>query len=397
MSDSSFAKYVRRAGFKTQDVYFESNDAGRIGDLIRPLGAKRIFVICSSSNMKFKAVRDVTAKLKDEGYAAFVYSRLTDRCSSSDVVSAFKQFWDYNCNTVISIGDDEDCNLAKLISALAACQGKELKDIRGINKISGELPILCHIPMDNGIAGTTAYARYLDEETGKVEYVYSACIVPGIVIVDTDLSLHIPMSESFDSSLCSLAMALDIYTDREGIRYPEYRADAENACLMFVANLEKMKSNPGDSFLRRNISVAALYAGLSTRCFGAGVSNLALDITRASKGSMSGASCLSVATSMIESESKSNMHSLSTLAKAAYLCPSTTDDISGATTFIEYLKRLCYKSRPEDRPDRIDPEEAARTAEEIRRITGDTFGRKISSSDIAGILVSSTGGRNDPA
>lgn len=387
MPESGFSKYIRRADYKTQDIYIDSNDATAVGDILRPLGSRRIYIICSSANLKYKAVRDVISALKDQGFPSFVYSMLGDRCSSTDIVTAFKQFWDYNCNTVISIGNDEDCCLAKMTAAMAACRGKELKDLKGINKVRGTVPVLCHIPMDNGTGGSSAYAHFYDDEEGRIEYVVSSLLLPKIVLIDTDLSLHIPMAESVDSSLCSLAMAVDCYADRDGVQYPEYRADAENACLSFVGNLEKMKANPGDAYLRRNVNVAALYAGMATRRIGAGVSNVTADVVRSVTGKMSGAHCLAITAHMLEEDTDSFAHPMSTLAKAAYLCPANTDDDNGVTTFIEYLRRLCYKNQGDSGAGAFSETEAGKCADEIRRIMGDVFGRKVSPQKIARILM----------
>ena len=345
VTNKKFAKYAKHNDVETQSLYIEDEARFHLVDELRSRGTRRILVICDNSLRRLHPFEEVINSFEEAGFRVFVYCQPGSILLDRDIEGGFKMYGEYNCDTIVAIGGTSEIDCGKLVAALVTNPVKTVAQFVGIDKISNEIPLLCTIMTENCASSTTGSAEFFDNTSKQWKTVISSVLVPHMVVIDTEISERVSLENSISSALTALCVTIEAYISPVAKEYPEYRASAINASMIFFKNLEKFCNNPSDNFLRKQIAVAGFYAGLASRKTGIGYAHIIMHTILGRYKVLQGSGLIRILILVLREQlvNKETCSVLSELAKAAHFCSQGLSDDKAAESLVDNLERLYLK------------------------------------------------------
>ncbi|MCQ2515340.1 MAG: iron-containing alcohol dehydrogenase [Saccharofermentans sp.] len=274
--NNNYLTYAASCEYEPQELYLDGNQNADICIKLSELGARRILMMRPDNIATYKKAVEFTTKLEKSNFKLFTYSRRYQYPSSHDITKAYSLYMEYNCDTIVVFGGEADIYCAKMVEAMAVNGIKDPTLFEGYNKIKKDISLLCCVGMDNSSAIASSSAEFKDENTGRWIVSLSNFLIPQMVVIDTDIAMRTYMADSVASALDSLAMAIEAFLSPACLFQPLYKASAISSINLVLSNLIEMKDHPDDSYLRRKIAMAGIYAGTATRMSGMGYAHITI-------------------------------------------------------------------------------------------------------------------------
>lgn len=364
-----FVKYAKHSNVDSQSLYIDEDARLRLVDELKERGSRRILVVCDNSIRRLHPFDELIDVLNSEGFRTFVYCQPGNILMDRDIEGGLKIYGEYNCDTVIAIGGTSEIDCGKLIAACVTNPVKSLSQFVGIDKINNEIPLLCTILTENCASSSTASAEFFDNTAGKWMTVISGCLVPHVVIIDTDFSERVALDNAVSSALSSLCITIEAYTSPVAGDFPEYRASAVIASMILFKNIEKFWNNTTDTFLRKQIAVGGFYAGLSTRKTGIGYAHIIMHTILSRYNVVHGTGLTRILLLVLQEQMADPKicEGLAKLAKAAHFCSMNLANDRAAESLINNLKRLYTKVSGEKEEPLVHAEDIDSLVSEVER------------------------------
>lgn len=352
-----------------QQLFLDEGCSKDIGDELRKIGTKRILVICPEDKLKYKSITSIIDKFKSDGFRVFVYSRI-DTCETKrNILGAANMYREFNCNTIVAIGGGKIINIAKLTASMVGTryQDYQLESFIGINNVPNKKATLCLIVTDASTSSSSAYAEYVDQDTMKREICFSGHLVPQIVLFDSDVSMRYEIKSFIDSALEALSSSIDTIILPHSSNVLDYKANAVNACLGILNNIENMRNNPGEPYLRRQMSVEGFYSGLASRVLGPGYGRLILNEIASRYEIYSGALYLRIMAEIIDATLETCAEDIESITKQAHFTTRTQDSFTCAQIFMDNIRRISAKNMLHEVNISISELDAFKIADSVKR------------------------------
>ena len=364
-----FVKYAKQSNVDSQSFYIDEDARFRLVDELKNRGSRRILVVCSASIRRLNPFDELIDILNSEGFRTFVYCQPGSILMDRDIEGGLKIYGEYNCDSLIAIGGTSEIDCAKLIAACVTNPVKSLSQFVGIDKISNEIPLLCTILTENCASSSTASAEFFDNTAQKWRTIVSGCLVPHIVIIDTDFSERVALDNAVSSALTSLCVTIEAYTSPVAKEFPEYRASAVIASMILFKNIEKFCNNTTDTFLRKQIAVGGFYAGLATRKTGIGFAHIIMHTILSRYNVVHGTGLTRILLLVLQEQMSDpkTCEGLANLAKAAHFCSMALDNDRAAESLINNLSRLYTKVSGDSNESLVHAEDIDALVAEVER------------------------------
>ena len=202
---------------------------------------------------------EFAALLQENGLSYAVFSEITGEPTVSMIESGVSAYRRAACDFLIGIGGGSPLDAAKAIAAmltnpgpLAAYQGRE---------IAVPTPPVAAIPTTAGTGSeVTRFTIITDEATVTKMPLKGDVLLPSLAVVDCRASTTMPLSLTAATGLDALTHAVEAYTSRRAT--PMTDTLAVSAVRRILSALPAAYRNPADTNARREMSLAALEAGI---------------------------------------------------------------------------------------------------------------------------------------
>lgn len=388
---STYNKYASRIDTEPQSVYLESGSAYKLVDELRKLGTRRILFICAKGMSKYKNIEKLVDFYESQRFRVFTYYRPDGTPTDIDIQAGLKIYKEYNCDTIMVAGGNDDVNSAKMIAAAAINPVKNLREFAGIGKLKRDISVLCCIVTDNGDMASSSIAEYCDSSTGKWITCMSAYLIPQIICYDTDFSVRTDADVLQTSALMSLMSAIEAYLSTLADDKPKYKANAVNSCLNIMNHIDSMLKNTSDTYTRRICAIGGMYAGLAMRKTGLGQAHILARYLASRYKTGYGVGINIMFPLFLRYQIRTSTDNIASLAKNLHLCTASLDSLSAASIFVDRIDMLFSRMPATGQFPQISENEAKKIASIVEKesmIYGSTG--VLSAEDIAHIIVEST-------
>lgn len=338
-NSGNYMKYAREADYEPQSFYFASGSSYEIFDELRRLGAKRVLFVCNKTISKYKNYSDLSKMFEENHYRVFEFIRPDGILRSTDIIKGLGIYKEFNCDTIVSIGGTEEIDCAKLISAMYTNDLSNPTDLVGLDKLKKDISLVCCIVTDNSCAASATFAEFMDEGTGKWSSSLSAYLIPQMVVVDTDIAMRTDINVALDCALTAFGVAIESYLSPVAYSFPEYRANAVDACRTLNKYIDLMMEAPDDSYYRRRVAVAGLYSGLSSRFTGYGLSHLAAHSLISRFGSIRSCTYLYILTYLLSESDEEGISRAAEFARQIGVVTKLADDKASTEALMDMINR----------------------------------------------------------
>jgi len=202
----------------------------------------------------------VTGRLDNSGINYFVFTDFSSNPSVEEVEAGITEFTHHNCKGIIALGGGSAIDCAKGIAARSACRRKSIIKMKGLFKVCGKTPYLAAIPTTSGTGSEATVAAVISDREKHLKFaVNSFKLVPDAAVLDYSLTLSLPPDITASTGMDALTHALEAFTNLYHTK--ETRALALDAAKLIFENIYKAYKNGSDTEARRNMALAAFYAG----------------------------------------------------------------------------------------------------------------------------------------
>lgn len=203
------------------------------------------------------------------GVRATVYDKTTPNPTIAQVEEAYALYRKEHCDFLIALGGGSPMDCAKLVGARVARPHKSVKRMRGLLKVGHrrKYPPLIAIPTTAGSGSEATLAAVVtDGETHRKFPVNDPVLIPRYVVFDPTLTRSLPPDVTAQTGMDALTHVVEAYIGGANT-LKTWDWEAKSLKLIFE-NLPKAYRDGDDLTARRNMQLAAYYAGLAfTRAF----------------------------------------------------------------------------------------------------------------------------------
>src|SRR5262245_12231575 len=249
----------------------------QVGDIVRRLPARRVFVVTDATLAKVGVLAAVTDPLKEADVEVGVFDGGEPEPSLSVLERCVEEARKFRPDAVLGLGGGSNMDVSKGAAALLTHGGKS-QDYVGDDRIPGPvMPVVC-VPTTAGTGSeVTAAAVFTVPENHVKVGVLSNYLRPRVAVVDPELTRSCPWKVTADSGIDALTHAIEAYTavDNSAIPIPQgertvYQGKhplgdcmAEAAIRLIGAHLRPAVANGNDLDAREGMALGATLAGLA--------------------------------------------------------------------------------------------------------------------------------------
>lgn len=385
-SGLTFVKSTEHDGVTPQTLYIDAGAAGSIAEVLKERGSKRILILSNKATLEYRSVEAVIKTYNNAGLRTFKYQRHNIVADVYDIESALSTYNEYNCDTLVVIGNRQDITVGKMVAVAAKNPGK-VTELSGIGKVKYDIGLLVVIMVDNTPSASTPECAFFDNETKTWHTVISQIILPQIVVIDSDMMMRNKTDIVGFSALNSLCMAIEAYLSPWADRYPEYRADAEVAIYKILGRLDSLVADNLDGYLQTKISTGGFYAGLSTTKLGFGYTYFMMHKMQERLGCEYGTAMGKILVAILKELLEFNAEDMARISRSQHFSTSSLDTLSAAQTFIESVSDIYKKNSPNEPFLNISPDDCVKIADDTRKALSELgFTPRISADRLVSIL-----------
>jgi alcohol dehydrogenase class IV len=258
-------------------LVFGRNAADNVGEIVRRLGARRVFLVTDSILLEAGVVEPVHAPLSEAGVVVKIFSEGEPEPSLRAADAAIAAARGFRPDAIIGLGGGSNMDLAKITAVILTHGGQPL-DYAGDDRVPGPiLPLLC-VPTTAGTGSEMSAASVLSDTDNQMKVgVLSNYLRPAAAIVDPLLTVSCPPKVTADSGIDALTHAIEAYTAVDNADFPLPHGErsvyqgrhpfgdmlAERAVRLIGANLRRAVRDGADLEAREGMALGATLAGMA--------------------------------------------------------------------------------------------------------------------------------------
>ncbi len=246
-------------------LVFGAGALARLGELVRGLGARRVWLVTDSGLVAAGHAARAEAVLEAAGCERATHAEVAEDPDAPSVArcaaAARAAFGGAGPELLVGLGGGSAIDAAKGAAMLLAAGGR-MQDYWGYGKTRAPLLPLVAVPTTAGTGSEVqSYALITDERTGQKMACGAADAAPRVAVLDPELTLTLPRAVTAASGLDALGHALEtaVSTRRTALS----ALFSREAFRLLAPNFARVLEAPADLAARAAMLLGAAWAGLA--------------------------------------------------------------------------------------------------------------------------------------
>jgi aldehyde:ferredoxin oxidoreductase len=239
----------------------------KIGGQAKALGISAALFLCDPAMKAIGRADEVMGNLKKSGIAASLFTDIEPDPPVREIDALGEIYRREKCDGVIAMGGGSSMDAAKALSVRVTHPGhlSEYESLAGgTAKIKGPLPPVICIPTTAGTGSeANPYSVITDMERGIKFIIMTELIVPKLAVIDPELTKSMPRGLTAETGVDALAHCIEGYVGRLMPYHPYYSALASYGIKLIGKSLPRACDTPDNLEARTDMSMAAVYGGVS--------------------------------------------------------------------------------------------------------------------------------------
>lgn len=216
---------------------------------------------------KAKLIDGLKQGLSDAGIKVVVFDKTVPNPTIDNIEEAYSMYKENNCQAIIAVGGGSPMDCAKGVGSRVARPNKTIPQLKGLLKVMKKLPPLFAVPTTSGTGSEATLAAVISNPKTHEKYpINDPVLIPKYAVLDPKLTIGLPTFITSTTGMDALTHAVEAYIG--GSNTKKTRDMARKATLLIFENLKKAYDNGTDLEARKNMQLAAFYAGIAfTRAY----------------------------------------------------------------------------------------------------------------------------------
>lgn len=244
-------------------IVFGVNKALKIGDIIKDLGMKKVFIVTDKFLKSTECVQNLVNSLISQGFEVTVFTDIVPEPPIEVVNEAADILKESDSDVVIAVGGGSTIDICKAMCMLKNNEGS-IKEylFGGTREVEKESLPLIAVPTTAGSGSEVTAASVISDKENNIKLsVTDEKIIPKMAIVDPIMHMGMPPLITASTGMDALTHAIECYVSKNASIISDTYAEA--AIKLIGANIYKATFNPNDIEGRSNMALASILAAVA--------------------------------------------------------------------------------------------------------------------------------------
>ncbi len=242
-------------------VIFEPGGLGRIGEVVRDLGGRRVLLVTDPGLEQAGHPKRAEQAIRDAGLEVFTFDGVKENPTEREVAAGVVFARSHAIDSIVAVGGGSSMDCAKGINFLLT-NGGRMADYRGFGKATKSMLPSVGVPTTSGTGSEAqCYALITDEKT----HLKMACgdkkAAFRVSILDPEVTLSQPRSVTATTGIDAVAHALESLVCLKRNAFSEMCS--LTAYRHLEPNFERVMAHPRDLAARSAMLLGAHFAGMA--------------------------------------------------------------------------------------------------------------------------------------
>lgn len=253
--------------WRKPELLVGENKILELPSLIKKQGLSKVLVVTSKELIDLGLLNGLFAQMKTDSLEYVIYDGTIPNPTIDNIEEGLALYKENNCQGIIAFGGGSPMDCAKGIGARVARPNKKVSQMKGLLKILKKLPLIFAVPTTAGTGSEVTVAAVITDSSTHEKYpINDPMLIPRFAVLDPLLTVGLPKGITSTTGVDALTHAVEAYIGKGNTA--ETKDMAEKAVKLIYENLYIAYSNGKDIEARKNMQLAAHYAGIAfTRAY----------------------------------------------------------------------------------------------------------------------------------
>jgi len=247
--------------FVSPEIVFGAGARKSVANFASNLGAKHVFLVSDPGVAAAGWVGEIVTLLTDAGLRSTVFTGVSANPRVDEVMAGAELYKASECDVIVSIGGGSPMDCAKGVGIIAS-NGRHILDFEGVDTIANPPPPLIFIPTTAGTSADVSQFAIISDQNRRFKFsIISKAVVPDVSLIDPEVTETMSPFLTACTGVDALVHAIEAFVSTGS--GPLTDSHALEAIRLINRNLEPLVDNTADPFLREQIMLASMQAGLA--------------------------------------------------------------------------------------------------------------------------------------
>ncbi len=247
--------------FVSPEIIFGAGARHTVANYASTFGARKVLIVSDPGVVAAGWVADVIASLEaqDIDYAVFTNVSPNPRCE--EVMAGAEFYIEQGCNVIVGVGGGSPMDCAKGIG-IVSTHGRHILEFVGVDMIDRPIPPLIFVPTTAGTSADVSQFAIISDQAEMIKVsIVSKSVVPDVSLIDPETTVTVDPFLSACTGVDALVHAIEAFVSTGA--GPLTDMHALDAIRIINTHLVDLVNNPKDIFLREQIMLGSMKAGLA--------------------------------------------------------------------------------------------------------------------------------------
>lgn len=247
--------------FVSPEIVFGAGARKSVANFASNLGAKHVFLVSDPGVVAAGWVGEIVTLLTDAGLRSTVFTGVSANPRVDEVMAGAELYKSSECDVIVAIGGGSPMDCAKGVGIIAS-NGRHILDFEGVDTIVNPPPPLILIPTTAGTSADVSQFAIISDPNRRFKFsIISKAVVPDVSLIDPEVTETMSAYLTACTGVDALVHAIEAFVSTGS--GPLTDSHALEAIRLINRNLEPLVDNTSDPFLREQIMLASMQAGLA--------------------------------------------------------------------------------------------------------------------------------------
>jgi len=247
--------------FVSPEIVFGTGARKSVANFASNLGAKHVFLVSDPGVAAAGWVSEIVDLLTVASLRVTIFTGVSANPRVDEVMAGAELYKSSECDVIVAIGGGSPMDCAKGVGIIAS-NGRHILDFEGVDTITNPPPPLILIPTTAGTSADVSQFAIISDPNRRFKFsIISKAVVPDVSLIDPEVTETMSGYLTACTGVDALVHAIEAFVSTGS--GPLTDSHALEAIRLINRNLEPLVENTADPFLREQIMLASMQAGLA--------------------------------------------------------------------------------------------------------------------------------------
>ncbi len=247
--------------FVSPEIVFGAGSRKAVANFASNFGARKVLLVSDPGVQAAGWVAEIEQLLVEGGLQYATFTGVSANPKVEEVMAGADLYRSAECDVIVAIGGGSPMDCAKGIGIVSA-HGRNILEFEGVDTIRVPSPPLILIPTTAGTSADVSQFAIISDPQRRFKFsIISKAVVPDVSLIDPEVTETMDQFLTACTGVDALVHAIEAYVSTGS--GPLTDSHALEAIRLISRHLEPLVQAPSDSYLREQIMLASMQAGLA--------------------------------------------------------------------------------------------------------------------------------------